>query len=803
MSEEQVSQEQATRQQPSEGQELIQTLPLLPLKNTALFPHLLMPLSVGRPRSVAAVEAALATEEKELAIFAQRDAGVEVPKQEDLYTYGTKAVVRKVARPNENTIELLVLGVERIMLLATEEVEGGKYVRVKVRIAPPPCEITAETEALQRSVVELAGKVISMAQPQMQIDLSQLVPGKEDPMKLCYLIASMLGLGVEKEQALLEAQSATDGLRLLHNYLSHELQVLELRHKIADQARNEMSKEQREYLLRQQLRAIQQELGEKSPEQAEIEMLRERLEEADLPDEVRKEAERELRRLERLPSQAPDYHVLRTYLELVLELPWRVSTEDNLDLARARKILDEDHYDLKEVKERILEHLGVLKMNPNAKAPILCFVGPPGTGKTSLGQSIARALGRKFERFSLGGMHDEAELRGHRRTYIGAMPGRLIQAIRRAGANNPVLMLDEVDKLGRDFRGDPASALLEVLDPEQNHTFRDNYLDLPFDLSKVMFITTANTLDTIPQPLLDRMEVLRLPGYTEEEKIEIAKRYLIPRQLKEAGLTAEQCKIPDDALSAIIRNYTREAGLRRLERAIARICRKVALKFAEGRTEPVVVRPGDLVEWLGPAPFMPEQARKDLPPGVAAGLAWTPVGGEVLYVEATLLPGGKGLTLTGQLGDVMKESVQAALSWVRAHCDLLGIDPQKFQDNGVHLHVPAGATPKDGPSAGITAAVALVSLFTGQPARSDTAMTGEITLTGLVLPVGGVKEKILAAKRAGIKRVVLPKPNEKDLYDIPEEVRKEVEFVFVERIEEVLEKTIPALAEKMAAVETR
>ena len=781
--------------------ETIRKLPLLPLKNTALFPHLLMPLSVGRPRSVLAVEAALNTEEKELAIFAQREASVEAPDMEDLYAYGTKAVVRKMVRPTPNTIELLVLGVERLMLLAVEEKDG--YLMAKVRVAPQQVEMTAETEALQRSVLELASKAIAMAQPQAQIDLSQLSSSQEDPMKMVYVLASMMGLGLEKEQTLLEAATCTDALRLLHNYLSHELQVLEIRSKIADQARSEMSKDQREYLLRQQLRAIQQELGEKSPEQAEIDQLRERLEEADLPDEVRAEAERELRRLERLPPAAPDYHVVRTYLEFVIELPWRKSTQDSLDIARARQILDEDHYDLKEVKERILEHLGVLKMNPNAKAPILCFVGPPGTGKTSLGQSIARALGRKFERFSLGGMHDEAELRGHRRTYIGAMPGRLIQAVRRAGANNPLIMLDEVEKLGRDFRGDPASALLEILDPEQNNTFRDNYLDLPFDLSKVFFITTANTLDTIPQPLLDRMEVLRLAGYIEEEKMEIARRYLIPRQRRQAGLTEEQFQITDQAVQAIIRSYTREAGLRRLERAIARLARKVALRFAEGHTEPVVIKPEDLVEYLGPQPFFPEEARKQVPPGVATGLAWTQTGGEVLYVEAALLPGAKDLTLTGQLGDVMQESVRAALSYIRAHSAELGIDPAVFKDNGVHLHVPAGATPKDGPSAGITAAVALASLFTKTPARTDTAMTGGITLTGLVLPVGGIKEKVLAARRAGIRRIILPKANQKDLRELPDEVRQVTQFIFVERIEEVLADAIPALAERPAALATR
>ena len=783
------------------SEETIQTLPLLPLKNTALFPHLLMPLSVGRPKSVRAVEAALGTEEKELVILAQRDASVEAPGMEDLYTYGTKAVVRKMVRPNQETIELLVLGVERVMLLALEEKDG--YTAAKVRISPQPREMTAETEALQRSVLELASKAIALAQPQAQLDLSQLVATQEDPMKLVYVLASMMGLGLEKEQTLLEAQACTDAMRLLHTYLSHELQVLEIRSKIADEARSEMSKDQREYLLRQQMRAIQQELGEKSPEQAEVDSLRERLDEADLPEEVRSEAERELRRLERLPPAAPDYHVVRTYLEFVIELPWRKSTEDSLEIARARQILDEDHYDLQEVKERILEHLGVLKMNPNAKAPILCFVGPPGTGKTSLGQSIARALGRKFERFSLGGLHDEAELRGHRRTYIGAMPGRLIQAIRRAGANNPLIMLDEVDKLGRDFRGDPASALLEILDPEQNNTFRDNYLDLPFDLSKVFFITTANTLDTIPQPLLDRMELLRLAGYIEEEKVEIAKRYLIPRQRQQAGLTEEQFQIPDETIQALIRNYTREAGLRRLERAIARLARKVALKFAEGHTEPVAVQPEDVADYLGPQPFFPEEARKQAPPGVAAGLAWTQVGGEVLYVEATLLPGAKDLTLTGQLGDVMQESVRAALSYIRSHSAELGVDAAVFKENGVHLHVPAGATPKDGPSAGITAAVALASLFTKSPARTDTAMTGEITLTGLVLPIGGVKEKVLAARRAGIRRIILPKANQKDLRELPDEVRSSTEFVLVERIEEVFLEAIPALAERLGVLAAR
>jgi ATP-dependent Lon protease len=775
-------------------------LPLLPLKNSVLFPHLLMPLSVGRPTSVAAADAALATEEKEIIVVAQRDASVDTPQGNDLYGVGTKAVIKRMSRPTDSTMELIVLGIERVMILKLEQTEP--YLTARVQNLPLPDDTGTEMEALHHEVMELASKAISMAQPQAPQELSRMLVGTEDPLRLVFLLASMFSLDLDKEQALLEARSRTDALRLMHTYLAHEIQVLELRTKIASTAQNEMGKEQREYLLRQQLRAIQQELGEKNPEQAEIDMIKERLQKADLPDDVRKEAERELSRLEKLPPAAPDYHVIRTYLDYILELPWRVHTEDQLDISRARQVLDEDHYNLKEVKERILEQLGVLKLNPGAKAPILCFVGPPGTGKTSLGQSIARALGRKFERMSLGGMHDEAELRGHRRTYIGAMPGRIIQAIRRAGANNPVLMLDEVDKLGRDFRGDPASALLEVLDPEQNKTFRDNYLDLPFDLSKVLFITTANTLETIPRPLLDRMEVLNLPGYSEEEKLIIARRYLIPRQLKEAGLTDEQCVISDDVVRGIISRYTREAGLRQLERGIGRLARKVTLRYAEGNTTPATIQPGDLPDMLGPERFFPEQLRKNLPPGVATGLAWTETGGEVLYVEATLLPEGKSLTLTGHLGEVMQESAKAAQSYLWSHADELGIDRSLFKESGVHIHVPAGAIPKDGPSAGVTMAVALASLYTKSPAQSNTAMTGEITLAGLVLPIGGLKEKVLAARRAGIRRVICPRPNQTDLRELPEEVRSEMEFIFVDRIEDVLVAAVPNLAERLEPVKT-
>ena len=778
--------------------ETLQTLPVLPIKHAVLFPSMLMPLNVGRPSSIAAIEAALASEGKEIVVVAQRDAAVDNPSLTDLYSIGTKAVIKKMARRTDGLLEVVLLGVERVVLLKLEQ--HGVYQKARIKPLPLPQEKSTEIEALRREVGELAVRALALTQPQAADRLSQLITDANDALRLVYTLAPMFSLELEKEQALLEAPTVADCLRLMHSYLAQELQVLELRSKIANEAQSEMSREQREYLLRQQLRAIQKELGGENPEQSEVALLRERLEKADLPEEVCKEAERELGRLEKLPPAAPDYHVTRTYLEFLLELPWKKSNEDVLDISRARQILDEDHYDLREVKERILEHLGVLKLNPTAKSPILCFVGPPGVGKTSLGQSIARALSRKFERFSLGGLHDEAELRGHRRTYIGAMPGRIIQAIRRASVNNPVLMLDEVDKLGRDFRGDPAAALLEILDPEQNRTFRDNYLDLPFDLSKVFFITTGNALDTIPQPLLDRMELLRLAGYSEEEKIEIARRYLIPRQLKETGLKPEDCVITEDALRSIIALYTREAGVRQLERTIGRIARKVALRHAEGHTEPVTVTREDLTTWLGPRRFSLEQTRRQLPPGVATGLAWTETGGDVLYVEATLLPNGRGMTLTGQLGEVMQESARAAQSYVWSHAEELGIDGTKFRRYGVHIHVPAGAIPKDGPSAGVTMATALASVYTRYAVRVDTAMTGEITLTGLVLPVGGIKEKVLAARRVGIKRVILPRENQKDLSELPEDVAKEMEFIFADKIEDVLSTAIPQLAEHFAAL---
>jgi ATP-dependent Lon protease len=764
------------------------TLPVLTLKNSLLLPYIHTPISVGRPSSVAAVEAAMSSEDKTLVVVAQRDAALDQPQPHDLYRMGCKAVIKRMAR-GEGGLQLLLQGIERVRLESFPQVTP--YLRAEVVTVPLPADRGTEVDALRRELLTMAARMQELAQAQAPVDLLPALEQIDEPMHLVFLLASLTGLSLEKEQALLEADSCAAALRLMHENLTYELQVLEIRQKIASQAQSEITKEQREYHLRQQLRAIREELGEADEGKAGLADLRKKLAEATLSEEVRKEAERELNRLEEMNAASPDYQLTRTWLELVVELPWSKLTDDNLDLVRARQVLDEDHYDLKEVKERILEQLAVLKLNPDAKSPILCFVGPPGVGKTSLGKSIARSLGRKFERLSLGGLHDEAELRGHRRTYIGAMPGRIIDAIRRAGARNPVLMLDEVDKLGRDFRGDPAAALLEILDPAQNSDFHDNYLDLPFDLSRVFFITTANTLDTVPAPLLDRMETLRLSGYSEEEKVEIARRYLIDRQRQDAGLKPDQLVVPNETLSAIIRRYTREAGVRQLERALGRVARRIALRFAEGKTESVTVTPEDLSDLLGPEKISPEKARQDLPSGVATGLAWTEAGGDVLYVEAILFDRPGDLLLTGQLGDVMQESAKAALSYVRSHAKALGI---KRPDGRVHLHVPAGAVPKDGPSAGVTMAVALASLYTGDPVRSDTAMTGEISLTGLVLPVGGIKEKVLAARRVGIRRVILPRDNEKDLAELPENVRQEMEFILVSRIEDAFAAALTAPA---------
>ena len=762
------------------------SLPILPLKNTVIFPAFTMPITVRRPASVKAVEAALASSNKMIAIFSQTAGETENPGPDDLFRQGTAATLQLLARFGP-TVQVIIHGVERINIV--ELLQTDPFLKAQVQPWPLIISHDIETEAMQREVLELTEKYFALSRPEMQLNFPPNATSGEDVMQLVYAVGKLLQPGLEKEQDLLAATSDNEAMKLLNKYLGHEIQILEVRKKISDQTKDKMNQEQRKYILREQIKTMQQELGEGAPG-SESEDLRKRMAEAGLPDAARGEVEKEMSRLEQIPASSPEYQVALAHLQLIIELPWDKLTSDNLDLKNARQVLDEDHFNLKEVKERIVEQLAVMKLNPQAKAPILCFVGPPGVGKTSLGQSIARALGRQFDRFSLGGMHDQAELRGHRRTYIGAMPGRIIQAIRRAGARNPLIMLDEIDKLGRDFHGDPAAALMEILDPAQNNAFHDNYLDLPFDLSKVFFITTANTIDSIPRPLLDRMEILRLSGYTDEEKMAIAAHYLFPRQRSEAGLLEEQFAVPEDTLAAIIRRYTREAGVRELERMLGRLARKVAVRHADGVTKPVIVQGTDLPELLGPERFFAEQLRRELPPGVATGLAWTEAGGDVLYVEAIELPPGEKLTLTGHLGEVMKESAQTANSYVIAHCRQLGIDREI---EAVHIHVPSGAIPKDGPSAGVTMAAALASLYSGRPVRPDTAMTGEMTLSGLVLPVGGVKEKVLAARRTGINRIILPRENQKDLKTLPEPVLAEMEFVLAERIEEVLSAAIGEL----------
>ncbi|MEP6706913.1 MAG: endopeptidase La [Pyrinomonadaceae bacterium] len=769
---------------------------VLPLQNTTLFPETVVPLAVGKAASVAAVESALATEEKLLACISvsaekaeERD-DEENARPSELYTVGTLVMIKRMERAGD-TLHLIVQGTERLQIL--EWLQQEPYLKARVKILPPPEVKDAEqVEAAKRNVQSLIQQALALL-PQVPAEIRMAVLAADDAVRLAYFLGSILNLGVEKEQKMLEANTADELLHLAHDYLAREVEIIRLRSKISAEAQSEMDKAQRDYVLRQQMKAIQKELGEESGEKADADMLRERLEKAELPDEVRKEAARELSRMEKLPSAAPDYHVIRTYLDFILELPWRKSSEDKLDLNEARRVLDEDHYGLEDVKERILEFLAVIKLRPDAKSPILCFVGPPGVGKTSLGRSIARAMGRNFERLSLGGIRDEAELRGHRRTYVGAMPGRIIQSIRRAGVNNPLMMLDEIDKLGNDYRGDPSSALLEILDPQQNNTFTDHYLDLPFDLSKVFFISTANQLGPIPPPLRDRMEIIQLSGYSDQEKLQIALRYLVPRQVEENGLKPEQFRITNEALGLIATRYTREAGVRQLERAIGRLARKAALKVAQGETDKITIDLGEIKEYLGPPRFYPEQARKELPAGVATGMAWTEMGGEVLFIEATLLPGGSGFTITGQLGEVMQESARAAQSFLWSHGAEFGIKPAMFKEYGVHLHVPAGAIPKDGPSAGVTITAALASLYTGRRVRPDTAMTGEITLSGLVFPVGGVKEKVLSAHRAGIRRIILPARNDADIEDIPAEVRRELEIIFVTRIGEALEAALEML----------
>jgi ATP-dependent Lon protease len=725
-----------------------------------------------------------------LVMVASKDAEIEQPGPDDVYRVGVVGIVVRMLRIPDNTLRVLVQGAQRVRIEDFTSVEP--YLVASIHEEPDVVELSQELEALTRHVQNTFSALIEGV-PYLPEELQIAVANIDDPSALGHMIAGSLRIDKQEKQELLEEVDVTKRLRRLSELLAREQEVMELGSKIQSQVQSEMDKTQREYFLRQQLKAIQEELGEADETQAEINELREKIEEAGLPEEVRKQAERELGRLERLPTAAAEYGVIRTYIEWIVSLPWSKSTEDNLDIEHAHEVLDEDHYDIDKVKERILEYLAVRKLKPDSRGSILCFVGPPGVGKTSLGRSIARALGRKFERISVGGVRDEAEIRGHRRTYIGAMPGTIIRALRDAESNNPVFMIDEIDKMGADFRGDPSSAMLEVLDPEQNDSFRDHYLDLPFDLSQVMFITTANILEAIPGPLRDRMEVIQLAGYTAEEKLHIAKRYLVPRQIERNGLDPSKIEIKDEAIEVVIEEYTREAGVRNLERELGSICRKVARDYAEGRAKrKVTVGASKARELLGKRKFFSEARRRTEEPGVATGLAWTPVGGEVLFVEATTFPGSGKLNITGQLGDVMRESAQAAHSFVRAHAAELRpeLPEDFFQKHDIHVHVPAGAIPKDGPSAGVAMATAIASLISRRPVRDDTAMTGELTLTGQVLPIGGLKEKALAAQDAGIKRVIAPKRNEQDIDEIPEHLRKELEFVFVEKIEEVLKEAL-------------
>ena len=789
-------------------------LPVLPLRGVVVYPLMVVPLTVGQSRSVKLVDD-VAVGDRYIGLVASRDPDVEEPSPDQIFDVGTMAVIHRLIKAPDGTVRIIVQGLQRIRI--EEWLAESPYLRARISEAPDilPDDNQLETEALMRNVVDLFSRLVALV-PHLPDELLMAVSGTEDPRQLAYLVGTSVRMELEDAQKLLELDKVTDKLRHLTTILSHELEVLELGKKIRSEAQTEMEKMQREYFLREQLKAIQRELGEGDEQQAEIEELRTKITEARMPEEAEKEALRELSRLEKLHPASSEYGVIRTYLDWLTSLPWSDATPDTLDIPYARKVLDEDHYDLEKIKERILEYLSVRKLrqerakqeeaekqqengDEEGKEPeqdlirreregvILCFVGPPGVGKTSLGQSIARAIGRKFIRMSLGGIHDEAEIRGHRRTYIGAMPGRIIQAIRRVGSKNPVVMLDEVDKIGADWRGDPSSALLEVLDPEQNREFRDNYLDVAFDLSQVMFITTANLLDTIPGPLRDRMEILELSGYTDDEKLHIAQGYLIPRQIRENGLLATEVSFSEGAILAIIRDYTREAGVRSLERNIGAVCRKVATKVAEGHQEPVEIGSEQIPEYLGKRRFFFEPAERTEVPGVATGMAVTAVGGDILFVEATKMAGKKGLTLTGQLGEVMKESAQAALSYVRSQAKHLGFDENFFEESDIHIHVPAGAVPKDGPSAGVTIATALASLLVGRPVRADVGMTGEVTLRGQVLPVGGIKEKLLAAHRVGLRTVIIPRRNEKDLDDLPKDVRKEMEIILADRVEEVLD----------------
>lgn len=773
---------------------------MVTLRNAVMFPYAMMPITVARDTSQEAVRVATETEESTLFVVTQKDPVVENPTIEQLYRVGTLVRIQKIYQHGRR-IEVLLTGIGRARLLEMDlkSTQNGKYLEAELEVLAPLTDEGTEVEALHRELQGVAQRFLQLAGPHGQ-NLVPLTTHLSEPLQLAYFLSPAAGLTIEKSQKILEADSRVSVLKTTLETLRYELEVAELRQEISSNTKEKLDKEQREHILRRQLRSIREELGEDGGEAEEVESFRKKLEELDLTDEVRKELKKEIDRLERANPSSPDYQVTRGYVELALDLPWNSTTPDEFKLSEARKILDEDHHGLEEIKERILEHLAVMRLNSEAKSPILLFVGPPGVGKTSLGQSIAKAVGRKFERVALGGLSDEAELRGHRRTYVGALPGRLLTALRRAGSKNPVLMLDEVDKLGRGFRGDPAAALLEVVDPAQNDKFRDNYLDLPFDLSKTMFILTANTTDGIPGPLLDRMEIIRLSGYTEEEKFAIARRYLVPRQLTSAGLAEEQVAVADEALYELIRSYTREAGVRSLERALGKLSRKLALRHLENEMEKVEVDKELVFELLGPDRIVKDKARDKDAVGVATGLAWTPVGGDVLYVEALRIPSGKGLTVTGQLGDVMSESVKAAQSIILNRAQEFGLSKETVNEGSLHVHVPAGATPKDGPSAGVTMVTALASAYTNIPVRHDVAMTGEVTLAGLVLPVGGIKEKVLAAQRQGVKTVILPALNEKDLKKLPQSALEQMEFVLAEHIEQVLAVALPEVSKRLGPV---
>lgn len=759
-------------------------LPILPLRGTVLYPDLILPIMVGRKRSVKLIDDAMDSN-RIIGIVTQKRSEIEDPKESDLYSVGVAALILRMIRELDGSQRVIVQGISRIRI--KEYIQREPYYKARAETIEEGIATGVEIEALMMNLKNLFQRAVELA-PYLTTELGSMVNNIKSPSILADLIASNLNISTPEKQGILETVDVRERLTKVHLILNKEVQVLELGNKIQSQVKEDMDRTQREYYLREQLKAIKKELGELDDHSSEIKELREKIKKAKMPPEVVTAAEKELDRLSKIPPASAEYTVARTYLDWLVELPWSESTEDNLDILNAQKTLDEDHYDLEKVKKRILEYLAVRKLKSDMKGPILCFVGPPGVGKTSLGKSIARAMGRKFIRISLGGVRDEAEIRGHRRTYVGALPGRIIQGVKKAGSNNPVFMLDEVDKIGMDFRGDPSSALLEVLDPEQNFSFSDHYIDLPFDLSKVMFITTANVLDTIPPALRDRMETLELPGYSEDQKMMIAKEFIIPKQITEHGLTPDHIEFQDEAIQVIISSYTREAGVRNLEREIAAICRGVAKDVASGTNQQkVLITPDLLHKFLGPVKFFPEVAERTSEPGVATGLAWTPTGGDIIFVEATKMRGEKGLTLTGQLGDVMKESAQAALAYVRSKSKELNIEEDFFAKHDIHIHVPAGAIPKDGPSAGITMFVALVSLLTNKPVRSDVALTGEITLRGLVLPVGGIKEKVLAGMRAGIKTIILPAKNEKDLEEIPEHIRNQMSFKFIQKMDEAIE----------------